>query len=78
MIFDRFISLPIFLASLAIGLLYVYLSPAGRTEVVVYPTPDNRDEFVFEDSVSNCFDFEQYEVACPSDRSKIKSIPFQK
>lgn len=77
MIFDRFVSLPIFLVSLSIGLLFIYLTPAKSSEVVVYPTPDNKDEFLFEDSASNCFKFNQYEVECPKDKSTIKTIPFQ-
>lgn len=77
MIFDKYISLPVFLISLAIGFLFVYLTPASTTKVVVYPTPDNKDKFQYSDKAENCFEFRQTEVACPADRSLIKQIPFQ-
>lgn len=77
MIFDKFISLPVFLIALSIGLVFMYMTPASMTRVVVYPTPDNKDDFLYGDSANNCFQFEQIETQCPSDRSLIKEIPFQ-
>ena len=39
--FFKFISFKIFIISLALGLLFVYLSSPDPTIVYVYPTPDN-------------------------------------
>ena len=77
MIFDKYVSLPVFLVALSIGIVFMYLTPAEMTKVVVYPTPDNKDEFLYGDKVGNCYKFEQVETQCPADRSLIKQIPFQ-
>jgi hypothetical protein len=77
MIFDKYVSLPVFLVALTIGFVFMYITPANSTKVVVYPTPDNKDTFLYSDKADNCFMFEQIETACPADRNKIKQIPFQ-
>lgn len=77
MIFDKYVSLPVFLIALTIGFVFMYITPANTSQIVVYPTPDNKDEFLYSDKADNCFMFEQVETACPADRSKIKQIPFQ-
>lgn len=77
MLFDKYISLPVFLIALSVGLIFMYITPAMKTKVVVYPTPDNKDAFLYSDNADNCFRFEQVEQQCPTDRSKIKQIPFQ-
>jgi hypothetical protein len=76
--FDNFISLPIFLVSLAIGLLYIYLTGPEWNKVHVYPTPDTSGKFRYADKVGNCFEFEQHEVPCPANMLDVKEIPFQK
>ena len=50
MIFDKYVSLPIFLLAFIIGFVFMYLTPAEKTKVVVYPTPDNKEQFFYEDS----------------------------
>ena len=75
--FHKYIKFPAFLVSLALGLLYVYLSNPESDEVVVYPTPDNVQSVEYKDKASNCFMFSAEEVACPTNKSKIKSIPAQ-
>ena len=76
--FLKFISLKIFLISLAIGLLFVYLSNPDPTIIYVYPTPDNVDKITYKDKAANCFKFNAKEVTCPSDKKNIKTIPLQK
>ncbi len=76
--FLKFISLRIFLISLAIGLLFVYLSNPEPTVIYVYPTPDNVDKITYKDKASNCFKFNAKEVTCPQNKSAIKTIPLQK
>ena len=70
--------MPVFLISVAIGIFFVYLSQPSPTMIYVYPTPDNVDKVEYKDKADNCFKFESQEVRCPSDRTKIKSIPVQK
>ena len=75
--FSNFISFPVFLVSLAVGLLFVYLDTPPLTKILVYPTPDNIDTFQYKDKAENCFKFNSTLVDCPKDTSLIKHIPFQ-
>ena len=76
--FLKYISIKVFLISLALGLLFVYLSNPDPTIIYVYPTPDNVDKTKYKDKASNCFKFESKEVTCPTNKSNIKNIPLQK
>jgi hypothetical protein len=76
MILDN-ISLPIFLISFAIGILFVYILGPDMKVVHVYPTQENVDRILFKDHADNCFQFKQTVVECPEDESKISSIPIQ-
>lgn len=73
----NFINLPAFLISLAIGLLFVYLTEPPHKIVYVYPTPENVNDIEYRDKADNCFEYKMKNVECPSDKSKIKSIPMQ-
>jgi hypothetical protein len=76
--FFKYISLKVFFVSLALGLLFVYLSTPSPTIIYVYPTPDNVDKVEYKDKASNCFKFKATEVKCPSNPDLIKKIPVQK
>ncbi len=76
--FLKYISIKIFITTLAIGLLYVYLFNPDPTIIYVYPTPENVGQVEYKDKANNCFQFEANEVSCPKDKSKIKTIPVQK
>jgi hypothetical protein len=76
MILD-YISIPVFLVSFAVGLLFIYaLGPEMKT-VYVYPTPESVDKVLFKDKAENCFHFEEEIVECPKDESLISKIPMQ-
>ena len=74
---NRFVNFPIFLVSLAIGLLFVYLKEPEKKTVYVYPTAENKDKVEYRDKADNCFNYIMDEIQCPSDRSNVKSIPVQ-
>jgi hypothetical protein len=76
MIFN-YISLPIFLISFAIGLLFVYMLGPETKTIYIYPTPENVDKILFKDKADTCFHFEEDIMDCPSDLSKITDIPIQ-
>ena len=76
MILD-YISLPIFLASFIIGLLFVYLIGPEIKTIYVYPSPENVDKILFKDKANNCFNFEEESVECPKDENLISKIPIQ-
>lgn len=73
----NYISLPAFLISFAVGLLFVYaLGPEIKT-IYVYPTPENVNKILFKDKADNCFHFVEEIVECPKDKSKISVVPIQ-
>jgi len=73
----NYISLPVFLVSFAIGLFFVYILGPHRKKIYVYPSPETVGKVLFKDKADNCFYFEEEVVECPSDISKISTIPIQ-
>jgi len=73
----RFISIPVFIVSLAIGILLVYVQVPENTLVYVYPTPDNLDKLQWKDKADNCYTWSQHEVSCPDNILDIQLIPIQ-
>tara|TARA_A100001015_G_scaffold320403_1_gene446637 strand:- start:288 stop:515 length:228 start_codon:yes stop_codon:yes gene_type:complete len=73
--FLKYISVPVFLISVLIGLLYVYLLTPSPTIIYVYPTPDNVDKIIYKDKADNCFSFKPLEVSCSN--KNVKNIPIQ-
>ena len=45
----KYIDFRYFLVSLAIGLLYIYISDDHRKVMILYPTPDNIKEYQYKD-----------------------------
>lgn len=74
---NSYISLPIFLASFVIGLIFVYILGPDMKTVYVYPSPENVGKILFKDKANNCFYFNQQTVECPTDESLITDIPIQ-
>ena len=70
-------SLPAFIISFFVGLIFVYLSDKPGKIIYVYPTPDNIHRFEYIDKANNCFEYEAQEVQCPNDINKINLIPIQ-
>ena len=70
----KYFSFPFFIVSLAIGLLFVYLSVPPPTVIYVYPTPDNVDNIEYKDKSGSCFQFDAQQVACSQ---HAKTIPIQ-
>ena len=73
----KFISIPIFLTSLALGLFVAYISSTPSQVVYVYPNTENQRKISFQDNAENCFHFQSKEVNCPTDVSKIRSYEIQ-
>ena len=73
----KFISIPIFILSLTLGLFYTYVTAPRPNVVFVYPTPENIDSIQYKDETGTCFGFDPVEVTCPADKSKIRNYPMQ-
>jgi hypothetical protein len=73
----NYISLPIFLISFAIGLLFIYLMGSEMKTIYIYPSPENINKVLFKDKADNCFYFEEEIVDCPKDQNLISKIPIQ-
>jgi hypothetical protein len=76
--FLKYINLKVFLISLAVGLLFVYISAPDPTIIYIYPTPDNAQKIKYKDKAANCFQFTADEVTCPQNKKDVKTIPLQK
>ena len=53
----KFLHMPTFLISLAIGLFLVYIENPNSNTIFVYPRPDNINEILFRDKSETCFEF---------------------
>ena len=73
----KFINVPLFIISLAIGLFVAYITIAPTQVIYVYPNPENEDKISYKDKADNCFHFKSREVKCPEDVSKIRSYNIQ-
>ena len=73
----KYIDIKIFLISLSIGLLYVYLAEDYKKVIIMYPTPDNVKNTQYKDKTNNCFSYNLKEVTCPTDNKLIHNIKIQ-
>ena len=73
----QFINVPVFIASLILGIVAVYIYVPEMRRIYVYPTPENIELLQYKDKTDTCFTYEQTEVSCPSDASNIFKIPAQ-
>ena len=73
-----YISIPIFVISFILGIVFIYIvGPATKT-IFVYPSPENVNKILFKDNANNCFYYDEQEVTCPTDLSAISTIPIQR
>jgi hypothetical protein len=73
----KYLSLPIFLISFALGLFFVYiLGPESKT-IYIYPNPQNYMNIQYKDSVDQCFEFKPVETNCPINPLSLKTVPIQ-
>ena len=64
-----YIHFPLFLISLSIGLLYVYMMGPEVKEIPILPNPDNLELHQIKDESGTCHHFKAKEVSC----SKMKA-----
>lgn len=73
----KYINLPIFIVSLAIGIFFVYIYQPDKRVIYVYPKPDNIDSIQYKDNAGTCYNIKQTNVKCPANESELFSIPPQ-
>lgn len=73
----KFVNIPVFIASLAVGLFFVYIFIPDSRIIYVYPTPNNVDVIQYKDILGNCFYYKQQKVKCPANSGDIKTLPPQ-
>ena len=73
----KYISIPVFILSFAIGMVYIYMSSPPTRNILIYPTVDNNSKFQYIDKAENCFTFEAKENKCPFNTGPLKTIPIQ-
>ena len=73
----KYLSIPLFIISFIVGMLYIYLSNPPTRQILIYPTIDNANTFQYKDKAQNCFTFIPHEKKCPFMSNSIKKIPIQ-
>jgi hypothetical protein len=71
----KYLNIPVFIVSLAVGLFFVYIYSNGNRKIMVYPTPDNVGTLQYRDEAGTCFEFKEKEVKCPANESLIAKVP---
>ena len=67
----KYVSLPVFLISLAFGLFFVYIYGEDLKPIYVYPTPENVNKILYQDKADNCFKYNEIETECTSDAKDL-------
>ena len=74
---SKYINIPVFIVSFAIGVLFVYIFTNNNRTIIVYPTHENYNLLQYRDKIGNCYSIEETEVECPSDAKQVSTIPAQ-
>jgi len=69
----RYVNIPVFLVSLIIGFLFVYLTMPKERMIYVFPNPENVDILQYKDKTNSCFQYKQTEVSC-SNQQNIRQV----
>ena len=72
----KLINIKVFLISLFVGLIYIYLTEDTK-KINVYPSPSNIDKIEYRDKADSCFKYMMEEIKCPTKKADIHTIPIQ-
>ena len=68
-----YVNIPVFLVSLIVGFLFVYLTMPKERMIYVFPNPENVDILQYKDKTNSCFHYKQTEVSC-SNQKNIRQV----
>lgn len=71
---SQYISVPLFLASFALGLFCIYVIGPEVKTIYRYPSPETYRRMQFRDAAGQCFSMQFEETACPL---MPKTVPVQ-
>ena len=75
--FFKYINIPVFILSFALGVFFVYIVVPDSRSIIVYPTPENVSLLQYRDATGACFQIRETAVECPSDPKEISKVPPQ-
>ena len=73
----KFLNIPAFIISLALGIFLVYIGNPRPSVIYVYPPPDNLNQLQYKDRSGTCFGFDAQEVTCPMKKELVREYPIQ-
>jgi hypothetical protein len=73
----KFVNIPVFILSFAIGVFFVYIFVPDTRTILVYPTHENVGLLQYRDATGNCFQLVEKAVDCPKNEKDISKIPPQ-
>lgn len=62
---SQYVSLPVFIASFIIGLIFIYCWGPEQQSIPVYPSPSTYSKLQYKDKVGQCFELKPTETECP-------------
>ncbi|MAV56950.1 MAG: hypothetical protein CMI79_05430 [Candidatus Pelagibacter sp.] len=73
----KYINTHVFLISLVVGALFIYVSAEPTETVLVYPTPENAGKYEYVDKSGNCYRYHAEKMPCPKEKKILQRIPIQ-
>jgi len=75
--FLKYVNIPVFILSFAVGVFFVYIFVPETRTILVYPTPENVGLLQYRDATGNCFRIKETLVECPTQEKDISKVPPQ-
>ena len=75
--FTKYISIPVFLSSFILGLVFVYFWGPESKIIHKYPSPSNYRDILYKDKVDQCYQFKPLAIDCPINPLVVKTVPIQ-
>lgn len=74
---SKYISIPVFLSSFVVGIIFIVILGPDIKTIYKYPSPSNYKNILYKDKVDQCYQFNLTEGQCPINPLAIKTVPIQ-